>query len=125
MVGMNLKALALGVALLPSLGLVASTAAHAENACNTEINQTVNDWRALKLNDPGKPAALSTGVRGHVHINVEVASMRYHLKAAQDLCAAGSDHEALLHLDVIRAFLKIPEIQHPTDHHYLFDDKSK
>jgi hypothetical protein len=46
--------------------------------------------------------------------------MRFHLSEAATLCKQGSDHEALLHLDVVRAFLKLPDIQHPTDHHYLF-----
>ncbi len=29
-------------------------------------------------------------------------------------------HVSLLQLDVIRAFLKLPDIRHPTSHHYLF-----
>ena len=36
------------------------------------------------------------------------------------MCRQGNDHEALLHLDIVRAFLNLPEIQHPTDHRYLF-----
>ena len=34
----------------------------------------------------------------------------------------GEDHHALLHLDIVRAYLELPEIAHPTDHHYLFKD---
>jgi hypothetical protein len=46
--------------------------------------------------------------------------MRFHMAEATTLCKQGSGHEALLHLDIVRAFLKLPEIQHPTDHRYLF-----
>ena len=105
--------------------LLATGAARAENACDGEIQKTKSDWQALRLEPASKPMGIAKGVNGHKHITAEVASMRFHLVRAQDLCKAGNDHEALLHLDVIRAFLKIPEIQHPVDHHYLFDDKSK
>jgi hypothetical protein len=46
--------------------------------------------------------------------------MRFHFAEAVTLCKQGQDHEALLHIDIVRAFLNLPEIQHPTDHRYLF-----
>ena len=97
--------------------------AHAENACNAEIEKTKADWQALQLQPASKPGATSKGVPGHAHVQAAVDSMRFHLAEAMTLCKQGSDHEALLHLDVVRAFLQLPEIQHPTDHRYLFNNK--
>ena len=94
--------------------------AHAQNVCNTEIEKTKAEWQAIALQPASKPGQISKGVKGHEHIQSAVDSMRFHLAEATSLCKAGNDHEALLHLDVLRAFLKLPEIQHPTDHRYLF-----
>jgi hypothetical protein len=99
------------------------TAALAAPACNAEIEKTTADWHALHLESGGKPSSMARGVNGHHHIQSAVDSMRIHMAAAQDLCKDGKDHESLLHLDVLRAFLQLPEIQHPTDHRYLFDAK--
>lgn len=91
-------------------------------ACSAEIDKTQNDWQALRLEPVSKPGAISRGVGSHAHVQAAVTSMRYHLKKAQELCKSGNDHEALLHLDVLRAFLNVPEIQHPIDHHYLLQN---
>jgi hypothetical protein len=95
-------------------------AAQAENACNSEIQKTKSDWQAISLQPASKPGVISKGVNGHAHIQSAVDSMRFHLSEAIIQCKQGSDHEALLHIDVVRAFLNLPEIQHPTDHRYLF-----
>jgi hypothetical protein len=95
-------------------------AAHAEFACNSEIAKTVSDWQAIKLVPTPKPAAISKGVGTHAHVQAEVDSMRFHLGAAKSLCREGQDHESLLHLDVLRAFLALPEIRHPSDHRYIY-----
>jgi hypothetical protein len=102
--------------------ILASTlgVAHAENACNAEIEKTKADWQALQLQPASKPGSISRGIPGHAHIQAAVDSMRFHMAEATKLCKEGNDHEALLHLDVVRAFLNLPEIQHPTDHRYLF-----
>ena len=108
--------------------LIAVTApsAHAAAACGPEVEKTKSDWQALRLEAPGgKPSSMMRGVDGHHHIQAAVDSMRFHLADATRLCAEGKDHEALLHLDVLRAFLQLPEIQHPADHRYLFDQKTK
>lgn len=98
-------------------------AAHAD--CRSEIEKTKNDWAALKLEPGSKPSSLETGVGGHEHITAAVTSMRIHLLKAEDLCNAGNDHESLLHVNVIRAFLDLPEFQHPASHYYLFKEKKK
>ncbi len=106
------------------LGAATGTA-FAENACNGEIDKTVADWRALRLEPGSKPSTISKGINGHEHVQSAVDSMRYHLNRAQELCKEGKDHESLLHLDVIRAFLRLPEIRHPADHRYLFEQEKK
>lgn len=107
--------------LLASIALVAMLgAAHAENACNSEVDKTKAEWQALALQPASKPGAMSKGVNGHEHVQSAVDSMRFHLAEATSLCKQGEDHASLLHLDIVRSFLKLPEIQHPTDHRYLF-----
>jgi hypothetical protein len=103
------------VVLVGTLGV-----AQAENACNSEIKKTKSDWQAISLQPAPKPGAISKGVKGHAHIQSVVDSMRFHFAEAVTLCKQGQDHEALLHIDIVRAFLNLPEIQHPTDHRYLF-----
>jgi hypothetical protein len=114
-----MKDLILATCLLAMTG----TAALAAPACNAEIEKTKADWQALQLQPAGKPAATSQGIKGHSHVQAAVDSMRSHVAYATDLCAEGKDHDSLLHLDVVRAFLRLPEIQHPTDHRYLYNSK--
>jgi|SRR5579883_608632 len=114
------------VFLVTAIALATATGVgHAESACDKEIDKTVTDWQALRLEPKSKPSTISKGVGGHEHVQAAVDSMRYHLVQAKLLCKDGKDHEALLHIDVIRAFLKLPEIQHPTDHRYLFQNEKK
>lgn len=110
--------------LLAAIILGASIGA-AQAACQSDIEKTKNDWRALKLEPGSKPTSLSKGVRGHEHVQAAVTSMRYHLHEAAMLCDEGKDHEALLHVNVIRAFLDLPEFQHPASHHYLYKEGKK
>ncbi|WP_156971173.1 hypothetical protein [Beijerinckia mobilis] len=111
------------VAALISLANIAG--AYAAPACDYEINKTVSDWKALRLVPVYKPGAISRGIGTHSHTQAAVDSMRYHLVIAKQLCEAGKDHESILHVDVIRAFLTLPEIQHPMDHRYLFHNSKK
>ena len=119
-----MKKITVAASMLGGIMLFAAGMAHADNACDAEIQKTLTDWRDLHLVSTGKPMSPAKGMNGHSHISAEVDSMRFHMSQAKDLCKAGNDHEALLHLDVVRAFLKIPEIQHPVDHHYLLDEKA-
>ena len=96
-------------------------AAQAAGVCNSEIEKTKQEWAAIKLEPGSKPSAMAKGTPAHhQHVQAAVDSMRIHLKFAEDLCKQGMDHESLLHLDVVRAFLHLPEIQHPASHRYLF-----
>ena len=96
-----------------------------QDTCQAAIEQTKSDWQAISLQPASKPGAMSQGTGGHRHVQAAVDSMRFHLASAVRLCNEGKDHEARLHLDVVRAFLNLPEVQHPTDHNYLVLAKSK
>lgn len=103
-----------------TVAITALTCGAAIADCQSEIEKTIDDWRALKL-VPSKPGAPSKGIRGHEHITAVVSSMQFHLAEAKELCDAGNSHEALLHLNIIRAFLDLPEFQHPRSHLYLYN----
>ncbi|GLI95831.1 hypothetical protein [Methylocystis echinoides] len=106
-------------AILLAAAIVAFTTGTAVADCYAEIEKTKRDWAALKLT-PSKPGASSKGIRGHEHFTAALSSMRFHLGEAEDLCNVGNEHEALLHVNIIRAFLDLPELQHPTSHFYLY-----
>nr|CCD32006.1 Hypothetical protein SC2p1_00910 [Methylocystis sp. SC2] len=93
--------------------------------CRSEIEKTKNDWAALRLEPGSKPSSISKGVGRHEHIQAAVTSMRVHLHEAERLCNEGEDHKSLLHVNVIRAFLDLPEFQHPTSHLYLYRYKKR
>lgn len=105
--------------------MVAAGVGTARADCKSEIEKTRSDWASLRLEPGSKPSSLSKGVRGHEHIQAAVTSMRYHLHQAENLCNEGRDHESLLHVNVIRAFLDLPEFQHPASHYYLFKERKK
>ncbi len=105
--------------------ILAAAAGSAAADCNAEIEKTKSDWAALKLEPGSKPSSMETGIGGHEHITAAVTSMRIHLEKAEDLCKAGNEHEALLHLNIIRAFLDLPEFQHPKSHLYLYKGDKK
>ncbi len=107
-------------AFILAAGILAAGVGTAYADCRSEIEKTKSDWAALRLEPGSKPSSLSKGVGRHEHIQAAVTSMRVHLHEADRLCAEGEEHKALLHLNVIRAFLELPEIQHPTSHRYLY-----
>ncbi|MGC1860997.1 MAG: hypothetical protein WA733_07700 [Methylocystis sp.] len=102
--------------------VLAASVGTARASCSSEIEKTKSDWAALRLEPGSKPTSLSKGVGGHEHIQAAVMSMRYHLHQAESLCNEGKDHESLLHVNVIRAFLDLPEFQHPASHFYLYKE---
>lgn len=116
-----MKRVLAATALIAAFGLPA----RAQDTCQAAIEKTKSDWQAISLQPGSKPGAMSQGTGGHRHVQAAVDSMRFHLATATKLCNEGKDHEARLHLDVVRAFLNLPEVQHPTDHQYLFQAKGK
>lgn len=107
-----LLALALGVA-----AAIGTTAARAEqNVCGQQIDSLMQDWNAIAFHEASKPAAMASGKGGHKHVQLELDVMKTHIRRAATYCKEGKDHEALLHLDVVRAWLKLPDIVHPAWH---------
>ncbi len=93
--------------------------ANASDACVAQLNKLVDDWNAIAV--PGGSAAASPQVQDHGHSASEVWYMRSQLRLALRLCHGDNDHEAYLRMDVVRAWLKLPEIRHPVDHRYRLD----
>lgn len=109
---------------IAALALVAATgAAHAQQpalkACGAELDQFKKEWNAIALPTGSKPSARVTAPGGHSHTQGEVDMMMFHAKKAVALCREGKDHEALLHMDMVRAWLKLPDLPHPASHNYL------
>jgi hypothetical protein len=88
-------------------------------ACGAELDQFKKEWNDIALPTGSKPAAHVTAPGGHSHSQGEVDMMMFHAKEAVTLCREGKDHEALLHMDLVRAWLKLPDIPHPASHNYL------
>ncbi|OFX03507.1 MAG: hypothetical protein A3D94_11495 [Alphaproteobacteria bacterium RIFCSPHIGHO2_12_FULL_66_14] len=99
--------------------------AKADEACVAELNKLVHDWRSIAV--PGVPAVgpNPSSKPAHYHDAGEVWYMRSQIRLALRLCNENKSHEAMLRMDVVRAWLKLPEVQHPTDHRRTFDEKDR
>ena len=85
--------------------------------CKKQIDDLNRDWAATGLPAPDKPGQTRVaGKKGHEHTGAEVTYMRNQRMKAAHLCQEGNEHEAMLRMDVIRAWLKLPEVQHPAEH---------
>lgn len=112
------------ILIIAALVVVASScAAYAQQpapqACGAEIDRFTKEWNAIALPTGSKPNAHVTAPGGHSHIQGEVNIMMFHAKKAVALCREGKDHDALLHMDMVRAWLKLPDLPHPASHNYL------
>lgn len=99
--------------------------AKADETCVAELNKLVHDWRSIAV--PGVPAvgANPSSKPAHYHDAGEVWYMRSQIRLALRLCNENKSHEAMLRMDVVRAWLKLPEVQHPADHRRTFDEKGR
>ena len=99
---------------------------------------TLSEIDALRLSELDKALPAEANGEGWGYIQVGVGgSVRLEIDGDGDGgsgrarrepeagATEGKDHEARLHLDIVRVFLNLPEVQHPTDHHYLFPSKGK
>lgn len=97
----------------------ASAPALAQGTCQQQLDQLSQQWNAIGLPPPSKPGqALVTGKYGHQHTGGEVTFMRNQLQSAGHLCSSGQEHEAMLRMDLVRAYLNLPEVAHPPSHRY-------
>ena len=90
----------------------------AADVCGAELDRFTKEWNAIGLPTGSKPGSHVTARGGHSHSEMEVSMMMFHERRAVQLCREGKDHEALLHMDVVRAWLKLPDIPHPPSHKY-------
>jgi len=90
----------------------------ANDSCKMRLDSLVAEWRSIAV--PGTPAE-SESAR-HSHTALEVWYMRSQLRLARRSCEEGDEHEAMLRMDVVRAWLRLPEVSHPADHRYRYDE---
>lgn len=104
--------------ILPLGSPAASAPEQATGACNRALDSIVTKWRSIAV--PGKPEPSE-----HVHTALEVWYMRSQSHLALRLCEDGKHREAMLRMDVVRAWLNLPEVRHPIDHRYRFDEDAR
>jgi len=112
-IGFACSVMYFGVLVIATIGLPG--AARATDTCRSALEDLVTEWRSIAV--PGKPEPPD-----HVHTALEVWYMRGQLRLALRLCEEDKDHEAMLRMDLVRAWLRLPEVRHPADHRYRYDD---
>lgn len=95
--------------------------ANAGDACVIQLNSLVDAWNATAVPGGAVGSPTQSQAPAHGHSASEVWYMRSQLRLALRLCHEGNDHEAYLRMDVVRAWLKLPEVRHPVDHRYRLD----
>lgn len=96
----------------------------ASELCMAELNKLVKEWKSIAV--PGTPPADSShpGAQEHEHNAREVWYMREQIRLGLRLCDENKEHEAMLRMDIVRAWLKLPEVQHPPDHRYSLEEET-
>lgn len=106
----------LTMAVLLSYAPVAwGQAAQAPEACAGAVAKLRTEWDALGLSPSAKPGGRVVGRGGHAHVQQELDFMAHHYNQAASLCREGKDHASLLHVDLVRAYLQLPENPHPAE----------
>lgn len=95
---------------------IAATPASAAPACEAQVAEMQAAWKTVP--HPYSKIAERKGRGDHDHNAMSETYMNGQLRQAEAQCKGGNDHEALLRLDVVRAWLKLPEIAHPAEHNY-------
>lgn len=85
-------------------------------ACEAQVAEMQAAWKAVP--HPYSKLAEKKTRADHDHNAMAETYMYGQLRQADAQCKGGNDHEALLRLDVVRVWLKLPEIAHPTEHNY-------
>lgn len=81
-----------------------------------ELSKTLNTLMPFGLEKPAQGKVM--GQKGHTHTGIEYNIMNTQMRRAQRDCKAGKEHEAMLRMDVVRAVMKLPEVEHPVSHNY-------
>lgn len=112
-IGLACSVIGVGALVIATIGLPGI--ARATDTCRSALEDLVTEWRSIAV--PGKPEPPD-----HAHTALEVWYMRGQLRLALRSCEEGKDHEAMLRMDFVRAWLRLPEVRHPADHRYRYDD---
>jgi hypothetical protein len=97
--------------------------AMADDACTAALNKLVHDWTSIAVPGSTPTGPNQSSEPEHEHDAQEVWYMRSQIRLALRLCNEGKTHEALLRMDVVRAWLKLPEVEHPADHRRSYEEK--
>jgi len=97
--------------------------AAADDACTAALSKLVHEWSSIAIPGPAAPGPNRSSEPEHEHDAQEVWYMRSQIRLALRLCNEGKTHEAMLRMDVVRAWLKLPEVEHPVDHRRSYEDK--
>lgn len=97
--------------------------AMADEVCVAELNKLVRDWTSIAVPGTATTTPDHSSTSEHEHDAREVWYMRSQIRLALRLCNEGNTHEAMLRMHVVRAWLKLPEVQHPADHRRSYEDK--
>lgn len=81
-----------------------------------ELSKTLNTLMPFGLEKPAQGKV--QGYKGHTHTGIDYNYMNTQMRRAQRDCKAGKEHEAMLRMDVVRAVMKLPEVEHPASHNY-------
>jgi hypothetical protein len=79
-----------------------------------ELSKTLSRLMPFGLEKPGQGKVM--GHNGHTHTGIEYNDMNAQMRRARQDCQAGKEHEAMLRMDVVRAIMRLPEVEHPTSH---------
>ena len=119
-----MKTFALGLGLALALAASAASAqttpaATAPMACQQQLADLQKIWSDDMPVAPSKPAPSQVvGKLGHVHSGIDYNYMVRQFRAAEADCNSGLEHDAMLHMDVIRAVMRLPAVAHPAAHNY-------
>ena len=97
--------------------------AKADDACVAELNALVRNWTSIAVPGTATTGTGPSSTSEHEHDAREVWYMRSQIRIALRLCNEDKTHEAMLRMDVVRAWLKLPEVQHPADHRRSYEEK--
>ena len=103
--------------------VIFGSSAMAQDRCLDRLNDLVNHWRSIAVPGPAKSSQSKVDSGSHKHTAREVTFMRNQIRLALELCKDNKEHEAMLRMDVVQAWLKLPEVQHPKDHRYTFEPR--
>ena len=123
----------LGVAI-PAMALVLAFAGTANaqtppaaemGVCQQRLDEVRAEWKASPIPTSKYRAASSNSRNTSDRPAVVTRYMQGQLDRAQGLCKDGEEHESLLRLDLVRAWLKLPFEEHPASHNYHPSNKAQ